>query len=357
MIKKFINYLFNFGLDETTYNKVKSKISKNNALLLMITLGIGGMIMLTIVLLSLFVSHTTSSPTAYFMVGLIIIVLFSISILFYKKDVYDFHIKSLIHITITALYSYGIVSGVFNSKNQLAVSFIVFIIFIPVIFIEKPIRIMAINIFFMILFTILSIYYKPANILHVDLIHVYTYGLIGILANMVLTFIKIQIYLLEDKLNRLSREDLLTGVKNRNAFEMDLDILVENCSTSLGCVYIDVNGLHELNNNKGHNEGDKMLKFIAQELVDEFFGDDVYRVGGDEFIVMVSNRNEIAIRQKMDAVNMRIVKAGYRIATGITVQDKEKLNIHDLVKKAEYDMRKAKEEYYKAHDRRSSGRR
>ena len=51
------------------------------------------------------------------------------------------------------------------------------------------------------------------------------------------------------------------------------------------CVYIDANGLHELNNERGHEAGDLMLRFVADSLMEQFPKGSLYRVGGDEFVV------------------------------------------------------------------------
>ena len=52
------------------------------------------------------------------------------------------------------------------------------------------------------------------------------------------------------------------------------------------CVYIDANGLHELNNERGHEAGDLMLRFGAESLMEQFPKGSLYRVGGDEFVVL-----------------------------------------------------------------------
>ena len=54
--------------------------------------------------------------------------------------------------------------------------------------------------------------------------------------------------------------DTLTGMYNRNRYERDLPVLFSRYQSSLTCIYIDVNGLREMNNTKGHDLGDKMLR-------------------------------------------------------------------------------------------------
>ena len=64
-------------------------------------------------------------------------------------------------------------------------------------------------------------------------------------------------------MQRLGEGDTLTGLYNRNRYEIDLPNLAAKCQDSLGCVFVDVNGLHELNNSQGHEAGDQMLRSVS----------------------------------------------------------------------------------------------
>lgn len=79
--------------------------------------------------------------------------------------------------------------------------------------------------------------------------------------------------------------DSLTGLLNRNCFEQTIENLDKNEYRNVACVYIDANGLHNINNRFGHEAGDNMLKAIAQALQSKFGSDKTYRIGGDEFVV------------------------------------------------------------------------
>lgn len=100
-----------------------------------------------------------------------------------------------------------------------------------------------------------------------------------------------------------------------------------------------------------------MLKFIAEQLKYQFDEECVYRIGGDEFVVIAVDQNEISINQNIDKINHALVKAGYRIAVGYYLLPKDELDINNLIKTTEYNMRKSKEKYYLTHDRRNSIRR
>lgn len=91
---------------------------------------------------------------------------------------------------------------------------------------------------------------------------------------------------LVERLEYLGNHDVLTGVKNRNALLSVVDELTGG-TESVGIVFADVNGLKKINDTQGHPAGDEVLRLVASRLSDEFGTDNVFREGGDEFVVML----------------------------------------------------------------------
>ncbi len=113
---------------------------------------------------------------------------------------------------------------------------------------------------------------------------------------------EISSYLLLNKLQTLSTIDSLTGVKNRNVMNNRIDQIVAGRKlTPDAVVFADLNGLKRTNDEQGHISGDKVLRSAAEILQYVFPEEDVYRAGGDEFIVLVSSISE-------DELNTRIAK-------------------------------------------------
>lgn len=78
--------------------------------------------------------------------------------------------------------------------------------------------------------------------------------------------LKCERFLYERKVSVLSQTDLLTGLCNRNSYEQRLKEYASAGSMAVACIYVDVNGLHEMNNTMGHAAGDRMLKFVGSIL-------------------------------------------------------------------------------------------
>ena len=111
--------------------------------------------------------------------------------------------------------------------------------------------------------------------------------------------------------------DRLTGMYNRNRYERDLPELGERYRTGLTCVYIDVNGLRELNNTKGHDLGDVMLRTVAHSINSYFPGPYQYRVGGDEFVLFVPGTDEAQLTQCSADIAAHLLEYDYHISVGI----------------------------------------
>lgn len=157
--------------------------------------------------------------------------------------------------------------------------------------------------------------------------------------------------LAQEQAREASFLDAATGLKNRTAFTHFMQTAPEKNFIRMTVIYIDVNGLHELNNRLGHAAGDEMLRFVANACVERFPRADVFRLGGDEFLIACSVGTEGEIKTWMEDLIHTIETAGYTIAYGIEYRLHD-FDLEDMVNKADAKMLKNKAEYYKSHDRR-----
>ncbi len=139
-------------------------------------------------------------------------------------------------------------------------------------------------------------------------------------------------FITSSKLTTVAESDLNTRLHNRNAYENRLRDYPLRCSNSLTCVYIDVNGLHELNNTYGHEEGDKMLRTVACILREIFGEEDSYRIGGDEFVAFALDSTGTELNENMEQF-VRQVEAGYSVAVGTASHSAGGIDIDALVKR------------------------
>ncbi len=138
--------------------------------------------------------------------------------------------------------------------------------------------------------------------------------------------------------------DVLTDLPNRNRYEAYLKTL-EGSAEKLVCLFIDANGLHELNNTKGHFAGDQMLRFIADTLKVQFGGEHIYRIGGDEFIVFLSDITQEKLDEGLSNFAEALQRNDYHAAVGTGVFGSG-MSVDQLIKDAEKEMYEAKRKYY-----------
>lgn len=156
--------------------------------------------------------------------------------------------------------------------------------------------------------------------------------------------------MLYNTLKEQSEKDSLTGLKNRNRYELDLKKLLRSGYHSLVCIYIDVNGLHELNNTRGHDAGDRMLQMVAAQLRTRFGERYVYRIGGDEFLVFLPDIREETVKELCSEMTAAMEEQGLHVSVGIH-WGKGDVSITDLIKEAEQKMYTDKRKFYEQEDR------
>lgn len=149
-------------------------------------------------------------------------------------------------------------------------------------------------------------------------------------------------------LNRIelaATTDSLTGAMNRVSYKQDILVLDEERPEDFACIYIDVNELHLRNNKYGHAAGDEMLIYIANTLKEVFFGHNIYRMGGDEFLVFTRNMDQNQVENKSKEFIEQLKQMQYHVAVGISYR-KRNVNCEEMVTEAEKRMYDSKAQYY-----------
>ena len=105
----------------------------------------------------------------------------------------------------------------------------------------------------------------------------------------------------ELQLELASTHDSMTGLFNRAYFDREFNRLQYSMRLPVSVIVVDVDGLKQLNDSKGHEAGDRLIISVAAILKEAFRGDDtVARVGGDEFSVLLPETGEDAVMVVVD---------------------------------------------------------
>lgn len=151
--------------------------------------------------------------------------------------------------------------------------------------------------------------------------------------------------LIAKNMKEIYRQDSLTGLLNRNAYDSDVEQLRSADIGAVVCVYADMIGLHEVNNHLGHKQGNRMLCEFA-DAARAFFGDDrLYRIGGDEFVIISSAYTEAQTRKQLNYMRERLHTQGCEISVGVASSESTS-DLPKIIEQAENEMRREKKEYY-----------
>ena len=153
-------------------------------------------------------------------------------------------------------------------------------------------------------------------------------------------------YLLLDKLTKLSSIDFLTGLYNRNRLNSYMNEIMESEDAPTTLIFLDINGLKKVNDNDGHLAGDNLIRRAANTLISVFTEDEIFRVGGDEFVVILRNVEEKQIQEYLNKLHKKSKKNDVSFAVGYAMTNKSK-NIEELLKEADMNMYNDKRKFYR----------
>lgn len=160
----------------------------------------------------------------------------------------------------------------------------------------------------------------------------------------------ISIALENEKLNNIliynSYYDNLTGLFNRNKYLDDIEKLSFK-DERIGILFMDINGLKNINDLQGHLHGDDILKEAAEILRATFSQSDIYRIGGDEYVVLALGMKEEIFNKKAKEIKQRLfLSKECKGAVGYKWLDTCK-NIEKEILIADKNMYDDKKEYYR----------
>ena len=158
-----------------------------------------------------------------------------------------------------------------------------------------------------------------------------------------------------NRLETLSSQDVLTGVFNRNAMNNRIDSLLADKSKyeePVGIIFADLNGLKQVNDTEGHYAGDLLLKDAALTLQKHFPKYEIYRAGGDEFMVLAIENDKAEFNQRFERFKAVTSEPdGVCFAAGSSY--KTIGTIRNAMQTADAEMYTDKEEFYQKYpDRR-----
>lgn len=147
-------------------------------------------------------------------------------------------------------------------------------------------------------------------------------------------------------LQQMSYSDQLTGFGNRYAMSEHIENMSDG--ESVGVVFCDVTGLKQVNDTQGHDAGDKLLLCACESLRRVFPEYELFRIGGDEFLILCPEIEEEKLKVKVKALKKDMKENSVNMAVGAVWQKDGKKNIDRLLSESEKLMYEDKSAYYRA---------
>lgn len=162
---------------------------------------------------------------------------------------------------------------------------------------------------------------------------------------------EIQKRIMHKKLRKLSYYDGLTGLYNRNRYQTyEQGFMNTLRHQGAGMVFLDVNGLKQINDSKGHIRGDERIQATANIMREAFPDDLLFRLSGDEFLVVCDDCGENEFWKKEELLERLNSAEGDAIASIGAVWKAHPGSIEELSNAADIQMYLQKESYYQKHE-------
>ena len=149
-------------------------------------------------------------------------------------------------------------------------------------------------------------------------------------------------------LEKLSYRDMLTGLYNRNRYIERLEAYKQVQDQQIGAIYIDLNGLKKVNDEQGHRAGDELIVRAAGTIAG-IFAEDAYRVGGDEFVVILLDVSREEFARKTEQLRRQMQENSVDASIGGVWQASTE-NLENLLRRADENMYREKKRYYSQAD-------
>ena len=130
------------------------------------------------------------------------------------------------------------------------------------------------------------------------------------------------LHLMQAQLNNQALHDVLTGLPNRQSFELRVESTLGQLdpSATVTLLHLDLDGFSMVNNSLGQQTGDWLLRLVARRLTDIFAGERavIARIGGDEFAILVENSPTTPPAATLAAkINEELSEPAYREDIGL----------------------------------------
>lgn len=290
-----INY---YGCTRDEYNDCRELIDNSNA---SCCWSASFYSMLFLGILS-FISFFYQPLSIFRFVYMIFFVLITIVFALMAKKILPVRLN--VYIVMTLLYGLSFVLSVVLTDMR-STMITMFVILMPAMLIDHYFRIVIFNAIFCIAYSISMLYIKSGSVQFYEIYATFYAFVISSVAHYVIQTKVLKGFVSMNRLKIGSQQDSLTGLKNRQTFEKEVNTIISArrpCDIQILGI-LDLDDFKQINDNYGHQTGDDFLIEVASRMKKIITAPDcIGRIGGDEFMFFMSSGDTAEMQRKISAV-------------------------------------------------------
>lgn len=293
---KFIKTFIYGGLEKEDFDRVQESLAYNNSRMLLLTALICMVLFLGMFLSTFFSAKTASMDelrmrSRMIYVFMILICGMTIIIRQQQKQYCNRFIIIEWYLFLSLLFGFAIWAGTFNQPYNPSITFFVFLFALPLLIIERPIRLFIYLIGVSMLFLVCSYQTKTTDIYELDFLNCLCFLYLSISFSMIMMIFKYNEAFQKIKIEEQRDRDELTGLLNKAAIEREVCKCLEQKEKGY-LLMIDIDNFKYINDQYGHLVGDAVLSAYAKSFEAVFAQSSLIgRFGGDEFILFVKKEH------------------------------------------------------------------
>lgn len=311
------------------YDELKKDIREKN----FVTLRYFPLLFLIIVAANMISQIMARAPLAFSINGALAIYLIIIGLLSQPKVLKHqlAHATRMLYLCIVPVMFVGILSGTVFDVHNVAMTFIIFLASVPLVILDLPIRVIAFETFWSVIFIIFAAIFKSHAVFMRDLLHCIVCYLCTLVTTILVITSRLTSIREYHKLVLANATDQQTGLFDGQYFLSEASYLVrdQKLYDQAYVIYYDFHGMHYFNKTYGFKAGDELLHEFANALRNVYFDHLIARMGEDHFVVLVKNdeweRTGIVLKNHINAYLLKVY--GKKMSTHHLKHDKNTLRI------------------------------
>lgn len=348
--KRLFKVLIYAGIEKQDYQDIKEDIREKNSELLMLGTGISIAYFGILWIASYFGRALETSRLLYATVFFALIAVFGLR--YTVKGVKKKAVLPNCYLVLVFLYAFAILQSVLAQPEMPAVSFHVLLFITAFLVIDRPYRIILLQIIMTVVFCVTSYYFKRPEIAAIDTANAVSSLLLGTICSVYLSGTRFRGIIYNRNTRRELDTDGLTKLMIKKAVERDIRRYISETKEAGALIMIDLDNFKQVNDTKGHAYGDVILKLTGESISSSFRASDIKgRFGGDEFIVFLPGmKDRKLITERLDHFKELMEKGvtgeenqnGVHQSIGIAMYPEDAETYEDLFEKADKALYAAK---------------